>query len=86
MSKWFDLRSVLLALACGALGFVIADRMGEAAAAPAAAGFRGAGDALVVYQDDSTKAHYAVILRDNKLWQVQLGGSSSDSPQVRLKD
>ena len=78
-----DLRTVALALAFFAIGFLVAERMTPAsAAAPAAPAtidnaqaFSGTSGTVIA--EDAQKVPYVIIVRDTKIWRIQLGASSS---------
>ncbi len=78
-----DFRSVLVAIAFVALGFLAAERMGAAHAAPAQAGsandvgsFAGTNGAITVFDG---KQWWVVVVRDERIYKVPLADRQSPS-------
>jgi len=85
-----DWRTLVLAIAFLAIGFLVAERMTPASAAPAprpapdyGQAFSGTTGTVVVEENKTT---YVIIVRDSKLWRVPVGASGSQRPWVNLAE
>ena len=92
MFRRFDFRATLIAVAFFAIGFLVADRMTRAEAAPTAApaadgdvaaGFSGTDGALVTKIGNLT---YLIIVRGNKVYRMDAGGAGNSKPNYHLTE
>lgn len=93
MPRRFDFRAALIAAAFFAIGFLVADRMTRAEAAPAsapraaeqdaAAAFSGQDGALVTRIGNIT---YLLVVRGNKVYRMDAGGAGNARPNFHLAE
>lgn len=89
--KPFDVRSFLIAVAFAGLGFMVADRMAVATAAPPAAlSSEQQGNAFAGTQGTVTLGgDWIVVVRDNKVYKLNIGREGDNNrlrPWVLLAD
>lgn len=92
MKNWMDLKSLLVAVAFFAVGFLAADRMTPAAAAPmqatsdtGAAAFAGTSGAFTVFTEGRW---YVIVVKDGKVWRMaaNAGSVGATRPWTTLTD
>ncbi len=87
MSRWFDLRIVVVAVAFLAIGFLAADRMTTAAAADPAApaqdlrgdSFSGSTGTTVVRSD---REAFIIVVRDRRVYKLPLSRGGENTQVV----
>lgn len=89
MLRRFDFRAVLIAVAFFTVGFLVADRMTRAEAAPrsvaaaqdGAAAFSGQDGALVV---KANNIPYLILVRGSKIYRVDATGAGNAKPNFHI--